>query len=472
MHNNKEQHPAQKFVYSRQNAWDRMSEQEKHLTMGFCENYKNYLNAGKTEREAVELTVAQLQSAGFRPLGESAQLKAGDKIYAVNRQKALIAAVIGSRPLEYGLNLIGAHVDSPRLDLKPQPLYEEDGLALLKTHYYGGIKKYQWLSLPLALHGVVIRGDGSTVPVVIGEVTGDPVFTITDLLPHLAKDQMEKKMLDAVPGESLNVLVGGMPLGGTELKERFKLYILEYLHRIYRITEEDLISAELELVPALSARDTGLDRSFVAGYGQDDRVCAYTALRAMIDTSGPIRTSMLLLADKEEIGSLGNTGMDSAFFENTVAEITSRCTASYSELLVRRTLANSFALSADVNIGMDPNFEDVVEKMNTAHLGCGVVLTKYTGSRGKSASSDAHAEVVATIRRLFNSAGVIWQTGELGKVDQGGGGTIAHFLAEHGMDVLDCGVPLLGMHSPFEVASKADIYMAYLGYRAFLTDLH
>ncbi|MDD4237751.1 MAG: aminopeptidase [Desulfotomaculaceae bacterium] len=471
MHIDKE-HPAQKLAYSRQNAWERMSNQEKVLTMGFCEDYKNYLNAGKTEREAVEVTVAQLRGAGFLPLEEIGQLKAGDKIYAVNRQKALIAAAIGSKPLESGLNLVGAHVDSPRLDLKPQPLFEKDGLALFKTHYYGGIKKYQWLSLPLALHGVVIKGDGTAVPVVIGEAPGDPVFTITDLLPHLAKDQMDKKMIDAVPGESLNVLAAGMPLGGTELEERFKLYVLEYLYRIYGINEEDLISAELELVPAWLARDTGLDRSFVAAYGQDDRVCAYTALRAIIDTPSPARTSMLLLTDKEEIGSLGNTGMNSAFFKHTVAEIASRCTTPYSELLLRRVLARSFALSADVNVGLDPNFGDVVEKMNTAHLGCGVVLTKYTGSRGKSSSSDAHAEVVATIRRLFNSVGVTWQTGELGKVDQGGGGTIAHFLAEHGMDVLDCGVPLLGMHSPLEVASKADIYMAYRGYRAFLAGLH
>lgn len=470
MHVEKE-YSAQTLAYSRRNVWDRLSNQEKATAMGFCEDYKRYLNDCKTERETVDVTVAQLRGAGFLPLDGGVRLKAGDKIFAVNRQKALIAAVIGSKPLEYGLNLVGAHVDSPRLDLKPQPLYEEEGLALFKTHYYGGVKKYQWLSLPLALHGVAVKGDGSVVPVVIGEAPGDPVFTITDLLPHLAKDQMEKKMIDAVPGESLNVLAAGMPLGGVELKERFKLYVLEYLHRIYGINEEDLISAELELVPAWSARDTGLDRSFVAAYGQDDRVCAYTALRAIIDTPNPIRTSMLLLADKEEIGSFGNTGMNSAFFEHTVAEIVSRCMPSYSDLLVRRVLANSFALSADVNVGLDPNFGDVVEKMNTARLGCGVVLTKYTGSRGKSASSDAHAEVVATIRRLFNSAAVTWQTGELGKVDQGGGGTIAHFLAEHGMDVLDCGVPLLGMHSPLEVASKADIYMAYQGYRAFLAGL-
>lgn len=466
------EHPAQKLAYRRQNIWEKMSSREQAQVMSFCEDYKNFLNAGKTEREAIGAAVSQLRAAGFVPLGASTQLMAGDKIYAVNRQKALIAAVIGRNPLEAGLNLVGAHVDSPRLDLKPHPLFEEDGFAFFKTHYYGGIKKYQWLSIPLALHGVVIKGDGSAVSVVIGEAYGDPVFTISDLLPHLAKDQMDKKMVNAVPGESLNVLVAGIPLGEPDLKDRFKLFVLEYLHNHYGISEEDLVSAELELVPAWPARDSGLDRSFIAAYGQDDRVCAYTALRSIIDTPDPVRTSMLLLADKEETGSLGNTGMNSAFFKHTVAEIVLRCIPAYSDLLVQRVLANSFALSADVNVGLDPNFADVVEKMNTARLGCGVVLTKYTGSRGKSSSSDAHAEVVAAVRRVFNNAGVIWQTGELGKVDQGGGGTIAHFLAEHGMDVLDCGVPLLGMHSPLEVASKADVYMAYKAYRAFLSDMH
>ena len=459
---------AQKLAYKRQNVWERLTEQEKALTMSFGEEYKKYLNAAKTEREAIGAAVNELRGAGFVPLGEKVQLKAGDKVYAVNRHKSLVAAVIGRQTPEAGFNLLGAHVDSPRLDLKPQPLFEDEGLALFKTHYYGGIKKYQWLSIPLALHGVVIRSDGSTVPVTIGEAPGDPIFTITDLLPHLAKDQMEKKMSEAVPGESLNVLVGGIPLKDSELKDRYKLRVLTFLHENYGFCEEDLISAELELVPAWPARDAGLDRSFIAAYGQDDRVCVFTALRALIDTFSPSRSAVLLLTDKEETGSYGNTGMDSSFFEHTMGEIVARCTNAYSDLLLRRALANSFALSADVNVGLDPNFGDVVEKMNTARLGCGVVLTKYTGSRGKSSTSAAHAEVVAAIRRIFNSNGITWQTGELGKVDQGGG-TIAHIMAGHGMDVLDCGVPLLGMHSPLEVASKADIYMAYQGYRAFLT---
>lgn len=460
-------HPASALAYKRQNAWDRMGGDERALVMSFSEDYKKFLDAAKTERESVALAQVYLEGAGFRPLENAGQLKPGEKVYTINRRKTVIAAVIGKSPVEAGLNIVGAHIDSPRLDLKPQPLYEDEGLALLKTHYYGGIKKYQWLSVPLALHGVVVKDSGTTIPVAIGENPGDPVFSISDLLPHLAKDQMEKKMSEAVPGESLNILVGGIPLGGEDLKDRVKLAILEYLQRSYGITEEDLISAELELAPAWPARDIGLDRSFVGGYGQDDRVCAYTSLRAAVDTAGPERTTLIVLADKEEIGSSGNTGMEAAFFTNAVAEIASRCLPGYGELALRRILGNSRALSADVCVGLDPNYPEVVEKMNTARLGGGVVLTKYTGSRGKYSSNDAHAEVVAYVRRVFNSAGVIWQTGELGKVDQGGGGTIAHLMAAHGMDVLDCGVALLGMHSLFEVASKADIYMAYKGYKAF-----
>ncbi len=463
----KESHPAASLAYRRQNAWDRMSEDEKGKAMAFSEDYKKFLNRAKTERATVGVVLDYIKRAGFRPLEDTTRLKPGDKVFVINRQKALIIAVIGDYPLEGGLNIVGAHIDSPRLDLKPQPLYEDEGMALLKTHYYGGIKKYQWLAVPLALHGVVIKDNGSAIPLSIGEYPGEPVFTVADLLPHLAKDQMEKKMSDAIPGENLNILAGGIPLGGEGLKERFKLAVLEHLNRQYGIIEEDLISAELELVPAWPARDIGLDRSFVGGYGQDDRACAYTSLRAAVETVLPERTTLLVLADKEETGSNGNTGMESAFFANTVAEIAARCITVYSELILRRILTNSRALSADVNVGLDPNYGEVVEKMNTARLGCGVVLTKYTGSRGKYATSDAHAEMMAVIRRIFNNTGVIWQTGELGKVDQGGGGTIAHLMAAYNMDVLDCGVALLGMHSPFEVASKADIYMAYKGYKAF-----
>lgn len=463
----REQHPASPLAYQRKNAWDIIGSDEKQQVMAFSEEYKNFLNSAKTERETLEASLDLIMRAGFKPLEGMASLRPGDKVFTVNRRKALIAAVIGESPVELGLNIVGAHIDSPRLDLKPQPLFEKEGMALFKTHYYGGIKKYQWLSVPLALHGVVVKADGTTIPVVIGEKPGDPVFTVSDLLPHLAKDQMDKKMAEAVPGEKLNTLAGGIPSGGEDVKDRFKMAVLECIHNLYGIVEEDLISSELELVPAWPARDIGFDRSFIGGYGQDDRACVYTSLQAVIGTTLPKRTALLILADKEEIGSTGNTGMDAAFFVNAVAEIIYRCMPAYSELALRRALANSRALSADVNVGYDPNYDEVVEKMNTARLGGGVVLTKYTGSKGKYHTNDAHAEVVAFVRRIFNNAGVIWQAGELGKVDQGGGGTIAHIMAAHGMDVLDCGVALLGMHSPFEVASKADIYMAYKGYKVF-----
>lgn len=464
---NKEQHPAASLAYRKQNVWDCLGDTDKKRVFALSDEYTQFLNVAKTEREVIAETVRRLNNAGFRPLAEVNELRPGDRVYMVNRQKSLVAAVIGENHLEQGLHIIGAHVDSPRLDLKPVPVFETDEMVFFKTHYYGGIKKYQWLSIPLALHGTIIKGNGEPVTVQIGENPGEPVFTITDLLPHLAKDQMEKKLGEAVPGESLNILVGGIPLPDKELKERFKLAILSYLNQMGGVVEEDLLSAELELVPAWPARDVGLDRCFIGAYGQDDRVCAYTALQALLDTARPQRTAFLLLADKEEIGSSGNTGMESVFFIDAARELAARCMVNYNELVLRRILANSFALSADVNAGGDPNFSEVFEKMNTAHLGCGLVVTKYTGSRGKSSSSDAHAEVVAQIRQLFNQTGVIWQTGELGKVDQGGGGTIAYLLAAQGMDVLDCGVALLGMHSPFEVASKADIFMAYKGYQAF-----
>jgi len=462
-----EQHPAALLAYRRKNAWDCMDINERDKSLAFCEEYKTFLDSAKTEREAITEAASFLEKAGFQPLESMARLAPGSRVYTINRRKALVAAVIGKTPAG-GLNMLGAHVDSPRLDLKPHPLYEDENLALLKTHYYGGIKKYQWLSVPLSLHGVFVKETGSVIPVTIGERPGEPVFTVSDLLPHLAKDQMDKKMTDAVPGESLNILVGGIPLPGEELKDRFKLAVLELLNRWYGIAEEDFVSAEIELVPAWTARDVGFDRSFIGGYGQDDRVCAYASLRAVAGVTGPERTSLLVLADKEEIGSAGNTGMESAFFTNILAEIFIRCVPGYNELVLRRVLAASRALSADVNVALDPNYGDVIEKMNAARAGCGVVLTKYTGSRGKYSASEAHAEMMAETRRIFNSAGVVWQTGELGKVDQGGGGTIAHLIAAHGMDVLDCGVALLGMHSPFEVASKADIYMAYKGYKAFL----
>jgi len=363
---------------------------------------------------------------------------------------------------------VGAHIDSPRLDLKPQPFYEDGLLSLAKTHYYGGIKKYQWVAMPLALHGVAVKEDGSIIKIAIGEKPGDPVFTVTDLLPHLAKDQMDKKLSEGVAGEALNILVGGVPVKNREIKDRFKKSTLDYLNREMGLTEEDFISAEIEAVPAWPASDTGFDRGLVAGYGQDDRVCAYAALQALLDTEKPAHTSVVLLTDKEEVGSMGNTGMQSTFFENFVAGIIAMGTGNYRDLMVRTTLANSRGLSADVNAALDPNYEGVMDKLNAARLGCGVVLTKYTGSRGKSGSSEASAEFVAAVRKIFNGNNVVWQTGELGKVDQGGGGTIAYLLANYDMDIVDCGVALLGMHSPFEVASKVDVYMAYRAYHSFM----
>jgi len=456
------------------NVWENLTPEEEKAAFDFGEEYKKFLDAGKTEREAASYMVSLAESQGFQPLNKlissGRPLVPGTKVYSLNRNKSLIMAVMGQKPLEEGLNIIGAHLDAPRLDLKPNPLYEAEGMALLKTHYYGGIKKYQWVTIPLALHGVVIRGDGSKVQVTIGENEQDPVLVISDLLPHLAQEQMEKKMTEAIPGEGLNLLVGSIPLREEELKEKVKLAILEKLNKDYGIVEEDFISAELEAVPAGKARDVGFDRGIVGAYGQDDRVCSYAALRAIFDTRVPQDTALALFIDKEETGSAGNTGMQSAFLENFIAEVTALTSGNYSELSCRRALAKARALSADVNAAVDPNYEGVMEKMNAARLGGGVVLTKYTGARGKSATSDANAEFVAEIRQLFNKKGITWQTGELGAVDKGGGGTIAMFMANLGMDVLDCGVALLSMHAPMELASKGDIYMLYKAYVAFFQD--
>ncbi|MGQ9824404.1 MAG: aminopeptidase [Desulfotomaculales bacterium] len=449
-------------------VWDRLEEEERRAALAFNERYREFLSVAKTERETVNFIAEKARDHGFAPLQNFARLKANDRVFLIGRGKITALAVIGTEPLEKGLNIVGAHVDTPRLDLKPKPLYEEAALALFKTHYYGGIKKYQWVAIPLALHGVVVKGDGQVIPIVIGERSDDPVFTVTDLLPHLAKDQMEKKMSEGITGEALNILVGGLPVADREVKERVKKAVLEHLARNYGVTEEDFVSAELEAVPAWPARDVGFDRSLVGGYGQDDRSSVYPALAAILEQSDLSRTAVALFADKEEIGSAGNTGMQSAFLVNFVAEIAGRCLAQYSDLTLRRILNNSRALSADVTGGLDPSYPDVMDKHNAPLLGHGVVITKYTGARGKSGASDAHPEFVAFVRGLFDREGVVWQTGELGKVDQGGGGTIAYLLAQHGMDVLDCGVPLLGMHSPFEIASKADIYMAYKGFKAFL----
>jgi len=452
-------------------GWQSLGEEERAAARTMAAAYAQFLCRAKTERETVGEVVKRAEAAGFVPLGDRA-LHPGDRVFLVNRGRAVILAVIGQNDPRTGFNIVGAHLDSPRIDLKPQPLYEEEGLALLKTHYYGGVKKYQWLAVPLALHGVVSRAGRGEVQIVFGEDPADPVLTISDLLPHLAKEQMEKKMADAVNAEAMNALCGGegLPDGGDE-KERVKLNVLRLLSEKYGLCEEDFVSADLSLVPAWPARFVGLDAAFVGGYGQDDRVSVYAGLEAILGlATPPVRTAMAVFCDKEEIGSVGNTGMAAAFFQDAAAEIYARCAQDYRELELRRALARSSALSADVTAGYDPNYADAFDKRNVARLGAGVAITKYTGSRGKSGASEASAEFVGRVRGLFNSRQIPWQTGELGKVDLGGGGTIAYLLANYGMDVLDCGVPVLGMHSPFEVTSVVDVWSSFKAFRAFLAE--
>ncbi|MCI7813575.1 MAG: aminopeptidase [Lachnospiraceae bacterium] len=457
----------------RQNAWKTYDNEKLEKMNAFCEAYKTFLSTCKTERECVTFAVEEIKKAGYVDLKDviasGKALKPQDKVYVQQMGKALAMFHIGDAPLENGMNLLGAHIDSPRLDIKQDPLYEDSDLALLDTHYYGGVKKYQWVALPLALHGVVVKKDGTVVPVVIGEDESDPVLGISDLLIHLAQNQMEKPASKVVEGEDLNILVGSRPLEGEE-KEPVKAYILNLLSEKYGITEEDFTSAELEAVPAGKARDYGLDRSMVMGYGHDDRVCAYPSYQAMFSLEHVQKTCVCLLVDKEEIGSVGATGMHSRFFENAVAEVL-ECMGQYSELKVRRALANSKMLSSDVSAAFDPNYPSVMEKKNSAYFGKGLTINKYTGSRGKSGSNDANAEYIAEIRKAFDDNGVAYQTAELGKVDQGGGGTIAYIMGNYGMDVIDSGVAVQNMHAPWEVASKIDIYEAYLGYCAFLKEI-
>jgi len=453
--------------YENKNRFHQLDQAEKKQVFDFCEDYRKFITQAKTEREFCEETCRLLEANGFTALEEKDRLKAGDKVYTVNRGKGVIAAVIGSSPMEAGINLVGAHIDSPRLDLKPNPLYEDQGIAFFKTHYYGGIKKYQWTTIPLALHGVAALEDGTQIKIVVGEHADDPVFCVTDLLPHLAQKQMTQKMNEAISGENLNVILGNIDCEDEDVKEGVKETILRILFEKYDIKEEDLLSSEIEVVPAFDARDVGLDRSMIGGYGQDDRVCAYTALRALLDIKNPAKTAVCLLVDKEEVGSMGATGMQSRYFENVMAKLCAKTTDVYSDLILRECLSNSTCLSADVGAAFDPNYPEVSEKKNSPFLNCGIVLTKYTGSRGKGGASDASAELVAKMRKIFNENQVEWQMGELGKVDMGGGGTIAQFVANLDMDVLDAGVPLLSMHSPFELAGKLDIYMTYKGYREF-----
>ena len=455
------------LCYENKSVFGEIPKEERAKVFEFCEDYRKFISKAKTEREFCEDTCRVLEENGFVFLDEKKTLKPGDKVYAVNRGKGVMAAVIGQEPMENGISLIGAHIDSPRLDLKPNPLYEDQGFAYFKTHYYGGIKKYQWTAIPLAIHGVAALQDGTQIKIVIGEDENDPVFCVSDLLIHLADAQMHKKMFEAIPGENLNVLLGNIACDDPDVKEGVKAAILQILNEKYDICEEDLLSSEIEVVPAFGARDLGLDRSMIAGYGQDDRVCAYTALRAILDAKNPQKTAVCLLVDKEEVGSMGATGMQSRFFENILAKLCAKTCDNYSDLILRDCLSHSTCLSADVGAALDPIYADVVEKRNTAIVNGGVLMTKYTGSRGKGGASDASAELVAKIRRIFNENQVEWQMGELGKVDAGGGGTIAQFVANLDMDVIDVGVPLLSMHSPFEVAGKLDIYMTYKGYKAF-----
>lgn len=458
------------LLYENKNAFGDASEKEKAEIFDFCEGYKKFINEAKTEREFCEGACRELAKAGFVPLSSKKSLKAGDKVYTVNRGKGVIAAVIGKKDITEGINLVGAHIDSPRLDLKPNPLYEDNGIAYFKTHYYGGIKKYQWTAMPLTIHGVAALDDGTQIKIVIGEDKNDPVFCVSDLLPHLASKQMAKKASETISGESLNVMLGNIACDDPDVKEGVKYNILKMLNEKYDITEEDLLSSEIEVVPAFEARDIGLDRSMIGAYGQDDRVCAYTALRAIIDIKKPEKTSVCLLVDKEEVGSMGATGMQSRNFENVMAKICSMMVKNYNDITLRETLSNSTCLSADVGAAFDPNYPEVSEKRNSAIFGGGIYLTKYTGSRGKGGASDASAELVAKIRKIFNDNGVKWQIGELGKVDEGGGGTIAQFVANLDMDVIDAGVALMSMHSPYELSSKFDVYMTYKGYREFYTE--
>ena len=459
------------------NIWNTYSSDQFAELNEINERYKSCLNAGKTERECVELSIRMAEAAGYRSIEEvlaaGDKLKAGDKVYAVNMNKMLALFRIGEEPLSAGMNILGAHIDSPRIDVKQNPLYENEGLAYLDTHYYGGIKKYQWVAQPLSIHGVIVKKDGTTEKVSIGEEENDPVFVITDLLVHLAQEQMEKKASKVIEGEKLDLLIGNRPIdsaageGAEAEKDAIKANVLRLLKDKYGMDEDDFTSAELEIVPAGKARDCGLDRSMILSYGQDDRVCAFTSLFAMLDITEAKRTGCCLLVDKEEIGSVGATGMHSRFFENTVAELIA-LTEGESDLKVRRALANSRMLSSDVSAAYDPMYAEAFEKRSSAFFTNGLTFNKFTGSRGKSGSNAANAEYIAALRKAMDDAGVAYQFAELGRVDLGGGGTIAYIMANYGMEVIDSGVAVLNMHAPYEVSSKADIYEAVKGYRAFL----
>lgn len=458
-----------------ENAWEKYTKTQLEEVDALSKAYRAFLNHGKTERECVKQIVERAKEAGYKELSELIKegktCKPGDKVYAVNMEKAVILFWVGSEPLENGMNILGAHIDSPRLDVKQNPLYEDGDFAFLDTHYYGGIKKYQWVTIPLAIHGVVVKKNGEKVVINIGEKEDDPVFFISDLLVHLAAEQLEKKASKVIEGEALDIIIGNRPLQDVkddEKKEKVQAFTLKLLKEQYGIEEKDFLSAELEIVPAGEAREAGLDRSMVLGYGQDDRVCAFSSLEAILEVQDLKRTGCCILVDKEEIGSVGATGMQSRFFENAVAELLALTTGAYNDLILRRCLANSRMLSSDVSSAFDPTYAASFDKKNVAYLGHGMVFNKFTGARGKSGSNDANAEYLGFIRKVMDDAGVTFQTAELGKVDLGGGGTIAYILSLYGMNVIDCGVPVLNMHAPHEATSKADLYEAKCGYKAFL----
>lgn len=452
----------EKLYLQKKNGGLVLSEEELQKADAFCEEYKNFLNSSKTEREAVHYAVARAEKLGFTPFDAGKAYKAGDKVYLNNRGKALILAVVGKKDLREGVHILAAHTDSPRLDLKQVPVYEDNEMGYLKTHYYGGIKKYQWVTIPLALHGVLVKNDGSVVTVRIGEDEGDPVFCITDLLPHLAADQMKRPAGELIRGEELNVVIGSRPFRDDDASERVKLNLLKLLFEKYGVTEADFLSAELEVVPAFKASDVGLDRSFVGSYGQDDRVCAYTEMEAVFDCGVPDTTVMCIFADKEEIGSVGCTGMKSAFLRHFIEDLA----APYG-IAGRTVLQHSQCLSADVSAAFDPTFPEVCERKNNAFVNYGVSICKYTGARGKSGSSDASAEFMGWVRKILDEGNVLWQTSELGKVDQGGGGTVAAYIAELNVDTIDVGVPVLSMHAPYEMTAKIDVYSAYRAFVVF-----
>lgn len=455
----------QKLFNKKENGWNSKTEEQKQEIFDYAKGYIEYMNNSKTEREIIDNSVRIAENNGFKNIEEYETLKAGDKVYYNNRGKSMYLAIIGQNSIEEGMNIIGSHADSPRLDLKPNPLYEDSEFAYLKTHYYGGIKKYQWTTIPLAIHGVIVKTNGEKICVNIGENAEDPIFTITDLLPHLAQDQMKKKLSEGIEGEDLNLLIGSIPFDA-DVSEKVKLNVLNILNLKYGINEKDLLSSELELVPAMPCRSMGFDSSMVAGYGQDDKICVYASLTALMKIENPMKTAVCIISDKEEIGSVGNTGMESHVFDTFISEILNKLGLNRPNLL-EKVFCKSKMLSADVDAALDPIYANVSERNNASYLGRGIGLNKYTGARGKSGASDANAEFVAEVRNIFESNDIRYQIAELGKVDVGGGGTIAYILANKGIDVIDCGVPVLSMHSPYEVTSKFDLYEAHRGYEAF-----